>query len=162
MWLCRSSLILYCQRLSLSLNSFMLPVNWAGLQPPSTATLLCYTGVCSDGCVTLPCRPSAAIWARRRLPSAISCCFSLLKRAMQDAACFSLTRRSWGSFLAGWTLLNTPHIRAGFTYLLSPWSCCTSVLWKDDDETILCFLTVIGRVKQISGSTSTDRSINLL
>lgn len=124
-------------RLSLSLNSFMLPVNWAAASQHSLP-------VCSDGRVTLPCCPSAAIWARRRLPSAISCCFSLLKRAMQDAACFSLTRRSWGSFLAGWTLLNTPHIRAAFTYLLSPWSCCTSVLWKDDDETILCFLTVMG------------------
>lgn len=36
-------------------------------------------------------------WARRRFPISISCCFSLLRRAMQEAARFSLDRRRGGS-----------------------------------------------------------------
>lgn len=62
--------------------------------------------------VSVPVSPAVVFWPRRRLTISISCCFSLLRCAIQNAARFSLVRRSGGLLLAHCTFSKkTPDFR---------------------------------------------------
>lgn len=85
--------------------------------------------------VIVPFSPAMVMWPRRRLAISIRCCFSLLRRAIQNAACFSLICRRGGLLLAPCTFSNKPpdigsEVCCCLKHRFSSWSCA---LWKKDE-----------------------------